>query len=499
MLIGALFLCLQASGTGERLLLADRSEVEGELQGCTAQGTLRVRLASGLVREIPQEELVRIRFGPEAAGSSAPRSPERVQLAHGGVIHGRLESLDERGAVILGTCGKVLLRPEMLRVILLSASSLPLPELKSGSTDVLVLETGGEGEGQPPRREIALEYGRLLSLGARVSFQSESGEMKLFERAVVKRILLRSRETGVELPPGLYVRVKLKDGSSWLGVIEAASAGAVKIFSHVTGGVEVPKAQLRSLAFVTQARIGVGNLLIGESTGLREFDRQGRELWSYRGGDREVRIGRRLENGNILMVCPHSGQVLEVRPRGKSESDLIWSLNEVNYPYDALRLPGGNTLVAEHHAGRIAEYDPSRKCIRSFQVQLPQSLQRLDNGNILVTSTSAVFELDRDWKEVWSAQLKGQLRPWRAERLENGNTLITDHQRGLVVELDGASNEVWRHGGLSRPVQALRLEDGNTLILEQMPGRLIEVDPAAPGRQHPLIQGLQGASSVTQS
>ena len=104
---------------------------------------------------------------------------------------------------------------------------------------------------------------------------------------------------------------------------------------------------------------------------------------------------------------------------------------------------------------------------------------------------------DRDWKEVWRADLKGQIRPWRAERLDNGNTLITDHQRGLVVELDPASNEVWRLAGLGRPVQALRLEDGNTLILEQERGRLVEADPVRPGLILPRITGLLGASSLT--
>ncbi len=498
MLIGALLLGLQAAGAGERLLLADRSEIQGELQDCSVQGTLRVRLASGLVREFFQEELVRIRFGAEGAGAPVPRSPEQVQTAHGGMFHGRLESLDERGARFQGAWGRVLLRPGLLRALMLSAPTLPMPELKPGSSDVLVRETEeGQAGGRPPRREIVLDYGRLVSVGAQVSFQLESGEPRVFERAAVKRILLRSRETGADLPPGLYVRVKLRDGSGWPGVIESVSAGAVKIFSHLTGSVELPKSQLRSLAFVTQARAGEGNLLIGESTGLREFDRQGRELWQYREGDREVRIGRRLENGNILMACPHSGQVLEVCPRGKSGGDLVWSLNELNYPYDVLRLPGGNTVVAEHHAGHIAEYDPARKRLRTHPVQLPQSLQRLDNGNFLVASTSAVFELDRDWKEVWRADLKGQIRPWRAERLENGHTLITDHLRGAVLELDGASNEVWRLGGLSKPVQALRLEDGNTLILEQEPGRLIEFDPASPGGRVPLITGLLVASSVT--
>jgi hypothetical protein len=45
-----------------------------------------------------------------------------------------------------------------------------------------------------------------------------------------------------------------------------------------------------------------------------------------------------------------------VAPDGKRE---VWSIDGLNNPYDARRLPSGNTLVADQNG--IYEYEPTQK------------------------------------------------------------------------------------------------------------------------------------------
>jgi len=67
---------------------------------------------------------------------------------------------------------------------------------------------------------------------------------------------------------------------------------------------------------------------------------------------RQVHDAKRLADGNTLITLRLKGQVIEVDPKGKT----VWKLDNLNSPSDALRLPNGNTLVAEHK--QVREFDP---------------------------------------------------------------------------------------------------------------------------------------------
>jgi hypothetical protein len=134
------------------------------------------------------------------------------------------------------------------------------------------------------------------------------------------------------------------------------------------------------------------------------------------------------------------------------------------------------------------------------QTEYPLTAQRLDNGNTLICTQTAVIEVNRGNVVQWTADLRTTvIRPFRASRLDNGNTLVVDQQKGMVVELDPHSTVVWKATGFSMPSQAIRLEDGNTLILETGANRIVEVDPINPKVRSELnIRGLnqpQGMSN----
>jgi hypothetical protein len=69
----------------------------------------------------------------------------------------------------------------------------------------------------------------------------------------------------------------------------------------------------------------------------------------------------------------------------------------------------------------IAEYDleSGQQIGKVIQFQQASSVQRLPNGNVLVTSMNrmVVAELDRDGKQVWNYKsTDGNNRAWRAIR-----------------------------------------------------------------------------------
>lgn len=133
----------------------------------------------------------------------------------------------------------------------------------------------------------------------------------------------------------------------------------------------------------------------------------------------QTRMLRQLRNGNYL--APHlldfavreyepgSGKVLRSFPtddRGREKRD---------WPFTAIRLPNGNTLIGCTNGNRVIEVDAQGKIVwKVDNGDLGEKLlddacgvQRLPNGNIVVTSYHAkgdavkLTEISREKKVVW--------------------------------------------------------------------------------------------------
>ena len=135
----------------------------------------------------------------------------------------------------------------------------------------------------------------------------------------------------------------------------------------------------------------------------------------------ETRMARKLADGTYLV--PHlldfavkqydrTGKVLAVidttTPGDPNRNTHSW-------PFTAIRLPNGNTLVGLTNANAVAEFDPSGK--RVWELTNEQAggiirdacgVQRLPNGNTIVNSYGAganqpkIFEVTPDKKVVWT-------------------------------------------------------------------------------------------------
>jgi hypothetical protein len=134
----------------------------------------------------------------------------------------------------------------------------------------------------------------------------------------------------------------------------------------------------------------------------------------------------------------------------------------------ARKLPNGNYLAPHLLAFAVKEYQPDGKVVNVFNTDLPDlggreaenwpfTAIRLQNGNTLVTLThgNKVVEFDANGKVVWKVSNAdvGEspfVDPCGAQRLSNGNTVIASYgaQKGIkLFELTPHKTMVWRYEG----------------------------------------------------
>ncbi|HZE99533.1 MAG TPA: hypothetical protein VE981_21185, partial [Planctomycetota bacterium] len=284
----------------DRIVLQDRSEVQGEIVECTVGGRLKVKL-SGLERpvEVLLEDVARLRFTTDESRPKVP-GPEQVRLVGGGSLGARVASFDGEIAVLDSAIGSLQVRRRDLKSILMSPPEGPLPELREDKRDILIREIEKKVEGvAKPVRECVADYGFLRSIGATVKFQAvipaEAGgqdkvEEREYERGVVRHIYLYRDAPNRDLPAGLFAKIAFANGDRWVALLQGMDRENIQVFSHLFGAVVLPKSKIHTVSFTQQARLTGGNLLVADSTGIHEFDARGKEVWIYNQGGQGASI-----------------------------------------------------------------------------------------------------------------------------------------------------------------------------------------------------------------
>ncbi len=176
-------------------------------------------------------------------------------------------------------------------------------------------------------------------------------------------------------------------------------------------------------------RLADGNTLVselGKKPRLLELDASGKVIVEVPlepetdNAHMQTRMARKLPGGNYL--APHllAFKVKEYTPAGKVAKELATDLAELggrgaeNWPFTAIRLASGNTLVDLTHGNKVVELDADGKVV--WQVSnddLPEKpfvdpcgCQRLPDGNTVIASYGAAqgikaFEITRDKRLVW--------------------------------------------------------------------------------------------------
>lgn len=217
-----------------------------------------------------------------------------------------------------------------------------------------------------------------------------------------------------------------------------------------------------------------GHVLICWGDEVREFDLDKKVVFSFkrRATKNELGTAVRLENGNTLITESGSEpQLLEVSPSGKiivsvtlqPETDNIHMQTRM-----ARKLSNGNYLVPHLLAFAVKEYTPTGEVVQTFKTDLPElggreaenwpfTAIRLKNGNTLINLThgNKSIEVDKTGKVVWvvsNDDFEGNLfqDPCGAQRLPNGNTVIASYaaQDGIkLFEVTRKKELVWSYSG----------------------------------------------------
>jgi hypothetical protein len=83
--------------------------------------------------------------------------------------------------------------------------------------------------------------------------------------------------------------------------------------------------------------------------------------------------------------------------RGK----VVWEMKNLKLPNSCQRIDNGNTLISEFDGGRVIEVDRSGKVVWSYKVEYPLHARRLPDGHTVICAAVGVFEIDSGANVLW--------------------------------------------------------------------------------------------------
>jgi len=217
-----------------------------------------------------------------------------------------------------------------------------------------------------------------------------------------------------------------------------------------------------------------GNVLIAWGNEVQELTRDKKVVFRYTKSPDNQEIGtvERLKDGNTLITeLGAKPRILEVDRDGKIAVNVPLQPETNNGHMQtrmARKLGNGNYLVPHLLAFQVKEYSPKGEVVRSFPTDLPElggrpaenwpfTAIRLENGNTLVTLThgNKVVELDAAGKVVWkitNEDLEGKplADPCGAQKLPNGNVIIASYGTSgpvKILEVSPDKKLVWTYTG----------------------------------------------------
>lgn len=208
--------------------------------------------------------------------------------------------------------------------------------------------------------------------------------------------------------------------------------------------------------------------------GVVEVDRKtNKTVFEYQGKQREISTAQPLADGRLLVAeLGPTPKALILNKKGEvvQETPLACQKKNAHMQTRMLRmLPNGN-LIAPHLLDfAVKEYEPKTgKVLNTFPTDdrgrakrdWPFTAIRLENGNTVIgcTNGNRIIEVDGMGKIVWSVTNEdiGEKLfddACGAQRLPNGNTVIASyHAKGKSVKLFEITRDkkvVWRYSGMN--------------------------------------------------
>ena len=157
---------------------------------------------------------------------------------------------------------------------------------------------------------------------------------------------------------------------------------------------------------------------------VKEIDPAGNRVWSWYAKDvftgaeyasisnegwTHTNAVSRLKSGNTLISLRNFNVIVEVNPEGKVVRTIGKGLLEAQH--DPLVLSNGNILVANHVEPHAAiELNQSGNVVWQYTIPNRRSwpvrdVNRLPNGNTLITESDRIVEVTKDGQVVWQFRL----------------------------------------------------------------------------------------------
>ena len=220
-----------------------------------------------------------------------------------------------------------------------------------------------------------------------------------------------------------------------------------------------------------------GNILVTWSDHVQEIDADDNIVFEYQlsTSNEELGTALRLENGlTMITELGNDPRIIEVDSEGQIVTEVPLEPETDNAHMQtrmARKLENGNYLVPHLLAFAVKEYQADGTVVKTFKTDLeelggrpeknwPFTAIRLDNGNTLVNLTNGnkTVEMNTEGEVVWKVSNEDFESdpfddPCGAQRLENGNTVIASYHREEGVKLFEITRDkeiVWTYEGPNR-------------------------------------------------
>lgn len=168
---------------------------------------------------------------------------------------------------------------------------------------------------------------------------------------------------------------------------------------------------------VAVQRLPNGHTFVAGRNLLVEIDAAQKDVWLYTRPQTDIVAARMLRSGEIVLLC-NTGQCVRLDAARKEVGRFPFALQRNSFLYfpGLDILSGGRLLLTQ--SGGVREYDPDGKPGWQGLARQPTSVQRLPNGNTLLSehSTKQVVEIDRSGQTVWEYKPADGSTPLRAYR-----------------------------------------------------------------------------------
>jgi HEAT repeat protein len=134
-----------------------------------------------------------------------------------------------------------------------------------------------------------------------------------------------------------------------------------------------------------------------------------------------------------------NGRVQELDRSGKKR----WMIAQLQYPVDAWVVAGNRVLVAEYNGMKVTERDLQGKVLweKTGLHGRATNVQRLPNGNTVITSDQELLEVDRAGKSVFAKNFGRQFSLIAGYKARNGEYVVLTGQ-GTCIRLDSSGREL---------------------------------------------------------